>query len=45
MKPQENISICYESNEESAAQIILRSFDIFLKKELQNVAKQLCPVV
>lgn len=41
MKPQEVVLICLYSEKESAAEIILHSFDIFLKKELQNVAKQL----
>ena len=39
MKPQELVLTCLYSEEESAAGIIFRSFDFFLKKELQNVAK------
>lgn len=45
MKPQEAVLICLYSEKENAAEIILRSFDIFLKKELQNVAKQPCSTV
>ena len=45
MKPQEPVLICLYSEEESAAEITLRSFDIFLKKELQNVAKPPYPTV
>lgn len=40
LKQQKPVLICLYSEEESAVQIILRSFEIFLKKELQNVAKQ-----
>ena len=40
MKPRESALICLYAEDESAAEIILRSFYIFLKKELQNVAKQ-----
>ena len=39
MKPQEPVLICLYSEEKRADEIILRSFDIFLKRELQNVAK------
>ena len=45
MKPQDLVLICLYSEEECAAGIILRSFDIFLKKELQNVAKHPYPIV
>ena len=42
MKPQELIILCHYSEEEgSIIQIIQNSFDIFLRKELQNVEKYL----
>ena len=46
MKAQRLVLLCrYSTNERSIAQIIQNSFDIFLRKELQNVAKALCPSV
>ena len=40
MKAQKLVLLCrYSTNERSIAQIIQNSFDIFLRKELQNVAK------
>ena len=43
MKTQELILTCqYSETDQSVARIIKHSFDIFLKKELQNVAKCLC---
>ena len=46
MKPQELVLMChYSMEEQSIAQILQSSFDIFLKKELQNVAKLPCPAV
>lgn len=46
MKTQEVVLICrYTEEEISIVQIIQRSFDIFLRKELQNVAKYLCASV
>ena len=46
MKPQELTVSCYYSEREAdILQIIRSSFDIFLKKELQNVAKYLSPSV
>ena len=43
MKTREIMLICHYAKEEiSIAQIIQTSFDIFLRKELQNVAKTLC---
>lgn len=45
LKSQESALICLYSEEKNADEIILRSFDIFLKRELQNVAKQLYPIV
>lgn len=42
MKTREITVICrYTKEEISIAQLIQTSFDIFLKKELQNVAKHL----
>lgn len=42
MKAQNLVSMCrYSTNERSIAQIIQNSFDTFLRKELQNVAKHL----
>lgn len=46
MKAKELILICqYSGEEQTAAQIIERSFNTFLRKELQNVAKYLCASV
>lgn len=45
LKPQEPVLICLYSEEKRADEIILRSFDIFLKRELQNVAKLLYSTV
>ncbi len=46
MKTQEIVLICrYTEEEISITQIIQRSFDTFLRKELQNVAKHLCASV
>lgn len=46
MKAQEIMMTCYYTEEEiSVAQIIQDSFEIFLKKELQNVEKYLCATV
>ena len=46
LKTQEIISICrYAKEEIRIAQIIQNSFEIFLKKELQNVEKYLCATV
>ena len=43
LKTREIMLICHYAKEEiSIAQIIQTSFDIFLRKELQNVAKTLC---
>ena len=43
MKTQELVLTCrYFEEERTIAQIIQNSFDIFLKKELQNVEKQPC---
>ena len=43
MKTREIMLICHYAKEEiSIAQIIQTSFDIFLRKELQNVTKTLC---
>ena len=40
MRPKELVLICLYSEEGSAAEIVLRSFDIFVEKELQNVAER-----
>ena len=46
MKTQEIVLICrYTEEEICIAQIIWDSFEIFLKKELQNVEKYLCAIV
>lgn len=46
MKVQDLILTCrYSEEEQTAAQIIERSFDTFLRKELQNVAKYPCASV
>lgn len=45
LKTQESVLIRYDSKGESAAQIILRSFDIFLEKELKNMEKYRLPVI
>lgn len=46
MKTQEIVLICrYTKEEIRIAQIIMDSFEIFLKKELQNVEKYLCATV
>ncbi len=46
MSTREITLICrYTEEEISIAQIIRTSFDIFLKKELQNVANLLCSTV
>ncbi len=46
MKTQKLILMCrYSIEEQSIAQIIQSSFDIFLKKELQNVANLPCSTV
>ena len=46
MKTQDFILICFYSEEErNITQIIQSSFDIFIKKELQNVEKYLSAVV
>lgn len=43
MKTQELILTCqYSEREQTVTQIIQNSFDTFLKKEFQNVAKHLC---
>lgn len=43
MNVQNLILTCrYSEEEQTAAQIIERSFGTFLRKELQNVAKYLC---
>lgn len=43
MKVQDLILTCrYSEEEQTAAQIIERSFNTFLRKELQNVAKYPC---
>lgn len=40
MKAQKLILICrYSTDEQSIAQIIQSSFDVFLKKELQNITR------
>ena len=36
------VTCCYSTKEKDIVQIIQSSFDTFLKKELQNVAKYLC---
>ena len=42
MKTREiTVICCYTKEEISIAQVIQTSFDIFLRKELQNVAKHL----
>lgn len=46
MKTREITLICrYAKEEINLSQLIQTSFDIFLRKELQNVAKALCPSV
>lgn len=46
MKAQEIVLTCRYSEEgNSIARIIQTSFDIFLRKELQNAAKYLCASV
>lgn len=46
MKTQEIMLTCHYTGEEICiAQIIRDSFEIFLKKELQNVEKYLCATV
>lgn len=46
LKTQEIVLICrYTKEEIRIAQIIMDSFEIFLKKELQNVEKYLCATV
>lgn len=41
MKTQKLALLCrYSTNDQSIAQLIQSSFDTFLRKELQNVAKQ-----
>lgn len=46
LKTQEIVLICHYTKEKiSIAQIIRDSFEIFLKKELQNVEKYLCATV
>ncbi len=46
MKAREIMLICrYAKEETSIAPIIQRSFEIFLRKELQNVEKYLCVTV
>lgn len=46
LKAQEIMLTCHYTEEEiSAAQIIQDSFEIFLKKELQHVEKNLCATV
>ena len=46
MKPKQISLIChYSSGQTSIAQIVQNSFNVFLKKELQNVEKYLCATV
>jgi len=46
MRPKDLALICcYSEEEKSLLQVIQSSFDFFLKKELQNVAKHLRAIV
>ena len=46
MKPQElTVSCRYTEGDAGILQIVQSSFNAFLRKELQNAAKYLCPSV